>query len=219
MWTAIGRQLRHPSGFTGTLVGYMMGALNRESNRTAIEALHLAPGDTILELGSGPGRAVKMAAAMSPKASVLGIDHSITMLVLAGRHNRNAIRVGRVRLLCARFEALPFRTDSIDKILAVHVVYFTDADAIRETKRVLRPGGRIVVLATDRYAMQNCEFAKTGTHRLFDRDELTSLLFAGGFAADAIMVSPITLRFGIPALLGVATKFGESLRPKWPLTV
>lgn len=183
-----------------------MAVVNRQSNRTAIEALHLAPGDTILELGSGPGSAVKMIAAMSPKGCVLGIDHSMTMLAQAVRNNRCVVRDGRVCLLCARFEALPCRTDSIDKILAVHVVYFADADAIREAKRVLRPGGKIVVLAMDRHAMQNCKFARTKTHRLFDRDDLTSLLLNGGFAKDTITVSTIRLRFGIPFLLGIATK-------------
>lgn len=206
MWTVIGRQLRHPSGIAGSLIGYLMGAFNRESNRAAIEALHLAPGDTILELGSGPGRALKMVAAISPKGCVLGIDHSTTMLAQAGRHNRSAVRDGRVCLLCARFEALPCRANSIDKILAVHVIYFADAETIREARRVLRPGGRIVVLVTDRHALQNCKFAKTETHRLFDRNDLTSLLIAGGFAKDTISVSTITLGFGIPVLIGVATK-------------
>jgi ubiquinone/menaquinone biosynthesis C-methylase UbiE len=206
MWTAIGRQLRHPSGIAGSLIGYIMGAINRESNHVAIEALHLAPRDTILELGSGPGRALKMVAAISPKGCVLGIDHSTTMLAQAARHNRSAVRDGRVCLVCARFETLPCRAESIDKILAVHVFYFADAETILEAKRVLRPGGRIVFLVTDRHALENCKFANTETHRLLDRNDLISLLIAGGFAKDRISVSAITLGFGIPALIGVATK-------------
>ena len=65
------------------------------------------------------------------------------MLAQASRRNRRTIGEGRVRLRLGRFDALPFEPESIDKILAVNVVYFfhKDADEIREAMRVLRPGG------------------------------------------------------------------------------
>ncbi len=180
-----------------------MGLVNRESNRIAIEALSLAPEDTVLELGCGPGRTIATLARMAPQGHVFGIDHSPEMLARAECRNR---RVARVQLLRSELDALPFRTGSIDKILAVHVVYFIDAEAMREANRVLRSGGSIAVLATDRRVMENREFVKAGKHRLFDRDDLVALLLAGGFAKHTIAVSAIKLRFGIPALLGIAKK-------------
>jgi ubiquinone/menaquinone biosynthesis C-methylase UbiE len=143
---------------------------------------------------------------MAQQGYIFGIDHSTAMLVQAARRNRRLVREGRVHLLHGRFDALPLRSNSIDKILAVHVVYFIDIEAMREANRVLRSGGVIAVLATDRRVMENWEFVKTGKHRLFDRDELAALLLAGGFAQQTIAVSAIRLRFGIPALLGIAGK-------------
>ena len=58
MWDAMGRQLRHPSGFPGRMIGQAMAIANRRPNRLAIEALGVAPEDVVLELGFGPGRAV-----------------------------------------------------------------------------------------------------------------------------------------------------------------
>jgi ubiquinone/menaquinone biosynthesis C-methylase UbiE len=198
--------LRHPSGFGGRLIGRLMAIANRRSNGIAIRALDCSPDDTILDLGCGSGPAVKVLAAMAGQGLVLGIDHSETMLARALRHNRYAIRHGRVRLLRGRIDALPCRDNAIDRILAVHVVYFAGAAALREARRVLRPGGRIVIVATDRSAMARWTFAQPSTHELFDLPGLADLLVRGGFATSEISVTPIKLAFGVQALLAIATK-------------
>jgi ubiquinone/menaquinone biosynthesis C-methylase UbiE len=206
LWAAIGRQLRNPSGFGGRLIGRLMALANRRSNGIAIRALDCSPDDTILDLGCGSGPAVKVLAAMAGQGLILGIDHSETMLARALRHNRYAIRHGRVRLLRGRIDALPCRDNTIDRILAVHVVYFAGAAAVREARRVLRPGGRIVIVATDRSAMARWTFAQPSTHELFDLPGLADLLVRGGFATSEISVTPIKLAFGVQALLAIATK-------------
>jgi ubiquinone/menaquinone biosynthesis C-methylase UbiE len=206
LWAAIGRQLRNPSGFGGRLIGRLMALANRRSNGIAIRALDCSPDDTILDLGCGSGPAVKVLAAMAGQGLILGIDHSETMLARALRHNRYAIRHGRVRLLRGRIDALPCRDNTIDRILAVHVVYFAGAAAVREARRVLRPGGQIVIVATDRSAMARWTFAQPSTHELFDLPGLADLLVRGGFATSEISVTPIKLAFGVQALLAIATK-------------
>jgi ubiquinone/menaquinone biosynthesis C-methylase UbiE len=207
-WAAIGGQLRHPSGLAGGLIGRLMGVVNRQSNRIAIGALEIRPGDTILELGVGPGIAVATLAGLAQQGRVVGIDHSPTMLAQAARRNRRAIAGRGVHLLLGRFAALPFATESVDRILAVHVAYFIGADAseIREARRVLRPGGRVAIFATDKSTMASWGFTRSGHHRLFDRDEIAGLLSTGGFATDEIAVAEVSLPFGIAGLLAVATK-------------
>ena len=166
--TAIGRQLRHPSGLGGRLLGGVMGIANRQSNAVAIRALQITPDETVLELGVGPGHAVTTLAAASPYRRVLGLDHSSATPAQAARRNRRAIVEGRVCLLQGRFDTLPCRTDSIDKILAVHVAYFFSARGaeLREAQRVLRPGGRMAVFVTDKAAMERWRFPN---HQLFDQ--------------------------------------------------
>ncbi len=207
-WAAIGRQLRKPSGVGGYLIGWLMGMLNRQSNAIAIRALQVTPHDAILDLGVGPGRAAEALNAMAPRGYILGVDHSSSILLQAARRNRRAIAQRRLYLQCARFDALPYRTNSVDRILATHVIYFMSENAseIREARRVLRPQGRMAIVAVDKSAMAKWRFAHPSTHRHFGLHELSTLLVRGGFEVSSIEMSRIGLPFGIPGLLAVATK-------------
>ena len=159
-WKTIGRQLHQPRGVAGRLVGQAMAVVNREPNQIAIDALKISPDDTVLELGFGPGRAIRTLTSMVPRGQVLGLDHSEAMLGQAARYNRCAIRNGRVLLQQGCFDDLPWAAETVDKILAVNVVYFLRADAaeIREARRVLRPGGMMAIYATDKSAMARWKF-------------------------------------------------------------
>ena len=206
IWAAIGRQLQNPSGFGGRLIARLMAVANRKSNRIAIGALNCSPNDTILELGCGSGHAVGVLAEMAGQGHVMGIDHSQSMLAQAWRNNRRAVRRGRVHLVQGRVDALPWRENAIDKILAVHVVYFAGEAGVSEARRVLRPGGRIVILATDKSAMTRWKFTQFPTHEIFDLHGLTNLLVRGGFTTSKISVTQTKLAAGVLGLLAIATK-------------
>ena len=139
------------------------------------------------------------------RGRVLGIDHSAAMLAQAARRNRRAVDEGRLQLRLGRFDALPWPAGCIDKVLAVNVIYFFGADGaeLREARRVLRPGGRIAVFATDRSAMAQWKFAGPETHRPVDRQELLRLFASGGFTACDVTVRSIALPLGITGLLAV----------------
>jgi SAM-dependent methyltransferase len=208
IWNAIGWQLRHPSGFPGSVIGYAMAIANRRPNRIAIDALRVTPGDVVLELGFGSGRAIKQLALLIGAGHILGIDQSAAMLAQASRHNRRAIKNGRVQLRHGHFEALPWPTESVDKILAVNIVYFFRKDAveIREARRVLRPGGMMAIYATDKPVMARWRFSGPDTHQTFDRDDLMALLRTGGFDDDEITVRAADVGFGIAGLLALVCK-------------
>jgi ubiquinone/menaquinone biosynthesis C-methylase UbiE len=182
-----------------------MDVFNRRSNRLAIDALGSAANDTVLDLGCGSGKAVYTLAASCPGAQVLGIDHSATMIDLAARRNRRSIRDGRVQLVCGNFAALPYRDNSIDKILAVHVIYFTDVASICEARRVLRPGGRMVLAASEKAAMERWAFASEATHRLFDKQALVELLYRAGFHENKVACYAAKLNGGVRGILAAAT--------------
>jgi ubiquinone/menaquinone biosynthesis C-methylase UbiE len=181
---------------------------NRRPIGLAIHALAIAPSDVVLELGFGPGRGIARLASLACSGQVLGLDHSAAMLAQASRYNRRAIENGRVRLQQARFDALPWPSESIDKILAANVVYFfrDDGAEIREANRVLRPGGTMAIYATDRSTMASWKFARGDTHRMFDHVELMSLIRLGGFADDEITIKFLSIGFGIAGLLAAVRK-------------
>ena len=208
IWAAIGRQLRNPSGLGGRPIARLMAFANRQPNQIAIDALKIAPSDTVLELGFGPGSAIRTLNSMVPHGRVFGIDHSAAMLAQASRYNRRAIRLGRVQLQQGRFDALPWAPNSFDKILAVNVVYFFRADApeIREARRVLRPGGMMSIFATHKSAMARWKFCCPETHRVFDEHDLPTLVRDGATANDEVSACSVTLALRIPGVLAILRK-------------
>ena len=118
-------------------------ALQRERTR---ELLGAGPGDTVLDLGCGPGH---LAVELAATARVAALDREAGMLA-ATRARAQQAGVG-CRLAQADASALPLVAASVDRATVVQVLeYVRDvARALRELHRVLRPGGRAVVVDTD----------------------------------------------------------------------
>lgn len=107
----------------------------------------LKPGEVVLDLGSGGGMDVMVAAArVSPGGSVVGLDMSEQMLALA-RANADKVDADNVKFLTGDMEAIPLPDDSVDVIISNCVVNLSpDKDlALAEAFRVLRPGGRLAI--------------------------------------------------------------------------
>jgi len=208
VWRAIGRQFSCPSGLSGRLMGRVMQFINRAPNREAIASLEIEASDVILELGFGPGCAIEILAAKAPLGRIYGVDPSEEMLASASRRNKHAIASGRVRLLQGRIDALPLQSGSIDKILAVNVVYFFDAcgSEFHEARRLLRPGGKMAIYATDKSEMAHWKFAGPDTHRLFGPDDLALLIARGGFDSDEFSIREVPVAFGVTGLVATVSK-------------
>ena len=184
-----------------------MARANAKPNRLALAALSLRDGETLLELGCGSGRALHESLRSSRLGQAIGLDWSDTMLAQASRRNRWTLEAARCVLVRGEFAHLPFADEIVDAVLAVNVVYFMKSSAaVHEARRVLRPGGRIVIYATDRSAMRHWPFAGRHTHRLFDSSRLTALLVDAGFSADRIRIEGVNAGFGVAGLLAVAHK-------------
>lgn len=217
VWAGIGAQLRLPHGMAGRLTGHAMRLANARANALAVARLAPEKGERILELGCGPGQALRRILAHDV-AHAMGIDHSAIMIAQARRNNADAMAGGRLSLCYGDITTLPLDDASMDGVLAVNVAYFMrDASGIAEARRVLKPGGRLVLYVTSAEAMRSWRFAGPHTHRLFTPAELIALLNAGGFATSSIGVDSVNAAFGVTGLIAIATREGSPPEESWPL--
>jgi SAM-dependent methyltransferase len=122
-----------------------------EQRRIVRASLGLKPGQDVLDIGSGPGfLACEMAEAVGPGGSVRGIDPSDAMLSVARRRTQ-ATGSAPVEFGPGQATGLPFPDGAFDVVTSTQVYeYVHDVPAaLTEAHRVLRPGGRLLVLDTD----------------------------------------------------------------------
>lgn len=154
LWDAVSRQLSEPSGFGGRIVARLMNRGNRGINDRALELLDVSCGQRVLEVGFGGGRTLDVLLARS--AFVTGLDRAEDMVAAARRGRQELIGDGRLVLLHGDVHAVPARDGSFDRIVTVNTVYFWPnlEAALAELRRVLVPGGRVVIGIRDPSAMQ-----------------------------------------------------------------
>jgi arsenite methyltransferase len=112
-----------------------------------VQHLALKPGETVLDLGSGGGIDVFLAAKeVGPSGRVIGVDMTPPMLE---RARKNAEKGGHtnVEFREGRLEHLPVEDASIDAVTSNCVINLVPdkAAVFREISRVLKPGGRMVI--------------------------------------------------------------------------
>ncbi len=107
---------------------------------------HVAPasGQALLDVGCGHG--AYHAALCASGVRIVGVDASLGMVREARRHALDGGLV--VSVAQGSAEAIPLRDGAFDRVLAAHMLYHVpdQARALRELRRVLRPGGRVVLV-------------------------------------------------------------------------
>jgi arsenite methyltransferase len=120
--------------------------------RATLRALALQPGERVLDIGAGPGLLVaEMAEVVGPSGRVTGLEISDSMLALGGRRCADPSIRDRVTFVKADAVTLPFPDGTFDVAVSTQVYeYVTDLKAaFAELHRVLRPGGRALIIDTD----------------------------------------------------------------------
>jgi demethylmenaquinone methyltransferase/2-methoxy-6-polyprenyl-1,4-benzoquinol methylase len=121
---------------------------DRSWRREAIRATRLPPQGRLLDVCTGTADMALEAARQFPDARIAGVDFSRPMISLGLAKIERAGAAGRISLQVAPAEALPFPDESFDAAaVAFGLRNVPDRlRGLREMHRVLRPGGRAVVL-------------------------------------------------------------------------
>jgi ubiquinone/menaquinone biosynthesis C-methylase UbiE len=188
---AIRSQFMRPPGFAGWLVGWEMAlrSSNRQRNVWAVGLLGVEATDRVLEIGFGPGIAIRELSRRATHGLVCGVDHSAVMVRQATRRNAEAVRAGRVDLRLGSAEQLPTFAEPFDKVLAVNNMgmWSEPDEGLKALRRLMRPGGRIAIVSQPR-----CTGATAETTVAAGR-EITSRLTAAGFTSirsDTLALKP-----------------------------
>src|SRR5580693_3569938 len=163
----------------GSMLFYNTQAIGRRllaAWQLPIEWLNIPQGGIALDVGSGPGSiTAALARAAGPDGLALGVDISVPMLVRAVR-NEAGPQVGFLR---ADAQRLPLRDNTIDAVtsMAVFQLIPDPAAALGEIARVLRPGGRLVMMVptAGRAARFWQLLPNVGAHA-FGEDEIADIL-------------------------------------------
>ena len=116
---------------------------------TVLEALNLRTGERVLEVGCGGGfYAYEAAQCVGPSGRVCGVDISPDQITAA---RARCAELAWVECQSVDASALPYGEAEFDAVFAVQVLeYVANFDgALQKIHHVLRPGGRLVILATN----------------------------------------------------------------------
>jgi ubiquinone/menaquinone biosynthesis C-methylase UbiE len=142
------RRARRPSG-AGSRGVYADPIYHYPNFKVMLAELALTASDHLIEIGCGGGAMLKQA--LKSGCSAGAIDHSIEMVKLARQNNDDQIAAGRLVIEQADANHLPFADSTFTAAAMTGVLGFLPdgVAAFKELRRVLRSGGRMVVLGAD----------------------------------------------------------------------
>jgi SAM-dependent methyltransferase len=157
----------------------------RDEDRTRVaDWLRLRPGCTVLDIGCGPGNFTgRFGAQVFPDGLAVGLDASHQMLRRAVSDSSGPA----VAYIRGDAEHLPFADGVADATTCMAALYLINDpfQAIRELTRVLKPGGRMVILTSlapggVSTSRRGRAMEKASGVKMFGRDEITGFLRGAG---------------------------------------
>jgi demethylmenaquinone methyltransferase/2-methoxy-6-polyprenyl-1,4-benzoquinol methylase len=153
---------------------------NEEMRDQALEWFDLEAGDRVLDVGCGTGFGTE--GLLRYTENVHGLDQSVHQLEKAwAKFGKN----DRVRFYRGDAERLPFADDSFDHLWSSgSIEYWPDpVSALREFRRVVRPGGRVLVVGPDYPNNTLFQRLADAIMLFYDETEADRMFEAAGFEA------------------------------------
>lgn len=179
-------QLRKPHGEDAGLIAEYMAAQNVKLYAEVLKLLQVKSDQHILELGCGEAVLAGEIVGRATNVFFTGIDYSPEMIGMAKLRWANE---PEITLLQGEIAAMPFADNTFDEVFAINVVYFWDelAKELSEIKRVLKPGGRLLLGYRPKGKMQQIPFTAR-QFNLYEPAELEKTLCAVGFEGEQTLV-------------------------------
>jgi SAM-dependent methyltransferase len=143
------QQCRKPTGWPGQLAARLMNSSHLGVTTWGLQQVSIAPDAHILDVGCGGGKTIQRLLELAPEGRVSGVDYAGASVAVATKLNAASIAAGRADVRRASVSSLPFPPDTFDLVTAVETHYYwpnLEAD-LREVHRVLKPGGRVAIIA------------------------------------------------------------------------
>lgn len=141
------RQLTAPTGFFGQVAGRYRSRINAPLHAAVLAALEATPGEHVLEVGFGHGSSLETLAGRVAPGCLTGVDESDAVIARASRRHRLLLERGVLELARGTPERLPFEERRFDRACSVDGIqtWRSPEAGLVEIRRVLRPGGRLVL--------------------------------------------------------------------------
>jgi len=182
--------------------------------RWLVRELAAKPGDTVLELAAGPGdTGFETAAILGEGGRLISTDFSADMVDVARRRGRE-VGNENIEYRVMDAERIDFGADSIDGVLcqSAYMLMADPAVALAETRRVLRPGGRLALsvwgtaernpwaaiggmILIQRGHMQPPEPGAPGVFAMAAEERTRQLLESAGFSS--VRTEEVPVRFAL----------------------
>jgi ubiquinone/menaquinone biosynthesis C-methylase UbiE len=182
------QQCRKPQWLPGRLFLWIMNRRHARLTNWGLSHVVIERQFTVLDVGCGGGRTIQTLASAASEGTVHGIDHSPTSVAASRRTNLHLVEAGRADIRVGSVSHLPYADETFDVVSAVETLYYWPdlvADA-REVLRVVKPGGRFVVIA-ETYESQRSESRQRAAGRVLPATFLApsghrELLSTAGFS-------------------------------------
>ncbi|MCY8072739.1 class I SAM-dependent methyltransferase [Bacillus inaquosorum] len=150
MINMLSKKFSKPKGVFGMIAGYIMAAENRTLNQWTIDQLGITRGDSILEVGFGPGYCMQQVLKREKDVDLHGIDVSEVMLKLAARR----VKSNPVRLIQGSVETFPLIDSFYNKVISVnnYTIWNDQTKGMKQIYRALKPGGKAAITMQPREA-------------------------------------------------------------------
>jgi ubiquinone/menaquinone biosynthesis C-methylase UbiE len=189
-------QVRKPSRVLGRVMASTMNASHSKMTDWGLQHVSIEKQFTILDVGCGGGRTIRKHAAAASEGMVYGVDYAAGSVAASRAENREAIEKGRVQIERASVSQLPFPDSKFDLVSAVETIYYWPDPTrdLQEILRVLKPGGRVIVICETyiggRWSSFKAPAMKLLRAKNFTTDEYKQLLTSAGYIDVQVLVDP-----------------------------